>query len=268
MIGVMGNDRTIDNAARVSYGGNEKERTDKEVTNLIRYLYRNHHTSPFEMVELMFHLKMPIFVMRQHVRHRTASLNEYSGRYSVMSDEFYLPSISREMGQSTNNKQQSEGNLNEDQVLDFIDYLDESYNLSYRNYAFSLDMGVSKEIARIQLPLANYTEIYWKIDLHNFFHYTYLRDDEGHAQSEIVQLARLMYDLVKPHVPISCQAFEDYRKNAITLSAQEQIALSELMRVSDIINGGIDGLIGNILQGREKEEFKRKIKQIIGQEDD
>lgn len=214
------------------------------------------------MVELLFHLKMPIFVMRQHVRHRTASLNEYSGRYSEMSDEFYFPPEDRAFGQSQSNKQQSEGDISEIDKNDFFDNLEHQYNSSYLCYKAAINSGVSKELARIQLPLANYTELYWKIDLHNFFHYIGLRDDPGHAQSEIVQLARLMYGLVKPHVPISCQAFEDYRKNAVTFSAIEMRVLFDLLEdvlhYEDYCKNKIDANRHN-LKGRELIEFKRKL---------
>lgn len=258
-----GDDSTIDNAARVSYGGNGIPRSKQDTANLLRYLMRNRHTSPFEMVELLFHLKMPIFVMRQHVRHRTASLNEYSGRYSEMSNEFYFPDESRAFGQSQSNKQQSEGDISKIDKDVFFDNLEHQYQSSYFCYKSAINSGVSKELARIQLPLANYTELYWKIDLHNFFHYIGLRNDPGHAQSEIVQLARLMYELVKPHVPISCQAFEDYRYNGVTFSVQEQQALAELLRVDDLVQGSMDSVLNSYLKGRELNEFKNKLTRII-----
>lgn len=224
---------------------------------------RNRHTSPFEMVELLFHLKIPIFVMRQHVRHRTASLNEYSGRYSEMSNEFYVPPEDRAFGQSTTNKQQSEGDIAAADKITFFDNLKHQYHSSFFCYMSAINSGVSKELARIQLPVANYTELYWKIDLHNFFHYIGLRNDPGHAQDEIVDLARLMYDLVKPHVPISCQAFEDYRFNGVSFSVQEQKALAELLRIDDFMQGYMDETLKHYLKGRELDEFKNKLTKII-----
>lgn len=247
----------------MSYGGNEDLRTDHEVTNLIRYLMRKRHTSPFEMVELLFHLKIPIFVMRQHVRHRTANLNEYSGRYSVMSNEFYMPPEDRAFGQSQTNKQQSEGDITEQDKNLFFENLDNQYKSSYSSYFSAINSGVSKELARIQLPVANYTELYWKIDLHNFLHYVGLRNDPDHAQGEIVKLAELMYELVKPHVPISCKAFEDYRFNSVSFSAQEQKVLAELIKIDDFIHGSTNEVLNKILKGRELTDFKNKILKIV-----
>lgn len=191
------------------------------------------------------------------------SLNEYSGRYSVMSDEFYFPDESRAFGQSQSNKQQSEGDIAKIDKDAFFDNLEHQYQSSYFCYKSAINSGVSKELARIQLPLANYTELYWKIDLHNFFHYIGLRNDPGHAQSEIVQLARLMYELVKPHVPISCEAFEDYRYNGVIFSVQEQRALAELLRVDDLVQGSMDSTLNSYLKGRELDEFKNKLTRII-----
>jgi len=259
----MGNDQSIVEAARISFGKDLTTRKPEEDIKLIRYLMRNRHTSPFEMVELKFLLKLPIFVMRQHVRHRSASLNEYSGRYSVMSNEFYLPDKNREFGQSTSNKQQSSGFLSENESEEFLNLLNDSYETAYSNYRDSLGIGISKELARLQLPVSNYTELYWKIDLHNFFHYTSLRNDPGHAQNEIVQLAQLMYDLVKPHVPISCQAFEDYQFNGIRFSVHEQKALAELLKIDDFVQGAMNDVLNQYLKGREQEEFKNKISKII-----
>lgn len=191
------------------------------------------------------------------------SLNEYSGRYSEMSNEFYFPDESRAFGQSQSNKQQSEGDIAKIDKDAFFDNLEHQYQSSYFCYKSAINSGVSKELARIQLPLANYTEIYWKIDLHNFFHYIGLRNDPSHAQSEIVQLARLMYELVKPHVPISCQAFEDYRYNGVTFSVQEQQALAELLKVDDLVMGSMDSVLNSYLKGRELNEFKNKLTRII-----
>lgn len=211
----------------------------------------------------MFHIKIPIFVMRQHMRHRTASFNEYSGRYSEMSNEFYVPSEDRAFGQSMTNKQKSEGDISLNDKNAFFDNLEHTYRLSYYSYKNSLERGVSKELARIQLPVSNYTELYWKIDLHNFFHYVGLRNDPGHAQDEIVDLAKIMYRLVKPYVPFSCQAFEDYRFNSVSFSVQEQRALANLLKIDDFVQGSMEETLKEHLKGRELNEFKSKLIRII-----
>lgn len=222
------------------------------------------------MVELLFHIKLPIFVMRQHIRHRTASVNEYSGRYSVMSDEFYLPEHTREFGQSAVNKQMSKGYLSDQEIEDFLKWLDESYSISYNNYLKSLESGVSREISRIQLPVSNYTEVYWKIDLHNFFHYMSLRDDPDHAQSEIVKLAQTMYSLVKPHVPMACGAYEDYKKGSVTFSRIERIILNDIIDAlysededSEQCWLSLRDAYKDDLSKREFDEFENKIKNLV-----
>lgn len=230
-------------------------------------MLRNAHTSPFEMAEMRFHLKIPIFVMRQHIRHRTASVNEYSGRYSVMSDEFYFPEYDdRDFGQSKDNKQMSDGQVPEGVYDEFSHGSQDLFQQAYTTYEKAINSGVSREIARIVLPVANYTECYWKIDLHNFFHYIKLRDDPGHAQSEIVTLSRLMYNKVKEHFPLSCQAFEDYKFNAITFSALELEVIAELLKsvlhTEESLNQFVESTTHR-LQERELSEFKQKIKRII-----
>lgn len=220
LLDVMGDDAAICQAARCSYGKGTKSVSDDRA--LIRYLIRNHHTSPIEMVELKFHLKMPIFVMRQHVRHRTASLNEYSGRYSEMPDEMYMPPDWRFQAQAKDNKQASGDSLAEMTAFECAEDMSEVYEHSYGSYQKGLKNGLARELARIQLPLANYTELYWKIDLKNFLHYIFLRDD-GHAQYEIRVYAEAMFNMVKPYVPLVCEAFEDYwsMANTANLSRME-----------------------------------------------
>lgn len=218
------------------------------------------------MVEFRFHLKIPVFVMRQHIRHRTASVNEYSGRYSVMSDEFYLPEFDRMKGQSKDNKQMSAGQLDWETANSIDTILRDSYAMAYDGYKLCLEKGLSRELARIQLPVANYTELYWKINLHNFLHYAGLRDDPGHAQHEIVQLAQIMYGMVKKVVPISCQAYEDYKKNAVTFSALELEVLAELLDEEFNKECVIDEFLMECpfrLRGREVTEFKHKIQSLI-----
>lgn len=219
LLDVMGDDKAIVDAARVSYGNATKLSADE---TLLRYLMRHHHTSPFEMVEFKFLLRMPIFVMRQHVRHRTASLNEYSGRYSVMSDDMYIPGVSDLAIQHANNKQCSGDAMAEEIGNQCIEMITESSNTALSNYKACLDAGLSKELARIQLPVSNYTELYWKIDLKNLLHYIRLRDDH-HAQPAIQVYANAMYELIKRYVPVTCKAFDDYMSlsNTATLSRMD-----------------------------------------------
>jgi thymidylate synthase (FAD) len=250
LLDIMGSDEEVENAARISYG--EGTRKVSHTRNLIRYLMRHHHTSPFEMCEVKFHIKLPIFVMRQLVRHRTANLNEYSGRYSVMSDDFYFPKGDSLKPQSTTNKQgREEGELGNDiGEIEFEMYriFDGATN-SYKNL---LDWNLSRELARIVLPVSNYTEVIWKIDLHNFFKFYQLRGD-SHAQQEIQDYANVMYNLVEPHFPICCEAFTDYVLNAKTFSAKEMEIIKENLNGSWIMSK-----YG--LSERESKEFLEKIK--------
>lgn len=210
----MGDDTSIVQAARVSYGKGTK--SVSEDTALIRYLMRNMHTSPFEMVEFKFHVKLPIFVARQWIRHRTANVNEYSGRYSEMPDEFYLPQPDQIRSQSSTNKQ---GRSSETipQANEIISRMQKTQQILHDEYSDFLDMGLARELARINLPLSNYTEWYWKIDLHNLFHFLRLRLD-SHAQYEIRVYADAIAKIIKQIVPIAYQAFEDYTLNAVRFS--------------------------------------------------
>lgn len=239
----MGDDAAIVQAARVSYGDGTK--SVNEDRGLIRYLLRNQHSTPFEMVEFKFHLKMPIFVMRQHVRHRMASINEYSGRYSVMTDEFYIPEHSRLQAQSSINKQGS-GHQLEGQELEmafntiqrvsaenYLDYLSLINSEGGRNYNLGERQGLARELARMVLPLNNYTELYWKIDLKNLFHYLNLRAD-SHAQQEIQQLADLIATHVRRICPTAWEAFEDYWQGAVSVSRLEQNLMRALIEFSNI----------------------------------
>lgn len=246
LVDKMGDDAAIVQAARVSYGDGTK--SVNEDRGLIRYLMRHQHSTPFEMVEFKFHLKMPIFVMRQHVRHRMASINEYSGRYSVMTDEFYIPELDRLQSQSSINKQGSgdilDGQEQEmafntikrisaDNYLDYLSLINEeggrAYNIEDRK-------GLARELARIVLPVNNYTELYWKIDLKNLFHYLKLRADH-HAQKEIQELAVAMGNHVKKYCPVAWEAFEDYWQHSITVSRLEKNLLQDIIDYSN--NGSI-----------------------------
>jgi thymidylate synthase (FAD) len=256
----MGSDSSICQAARVSYGDGTK--SVNEDRGLIRYMMNHGHTSPFEMIELKFHLKIPIVVMRQHVRHRTASLNEYSGRYSEMTDEMYLPAPDRMQKQSQTNKQgSSEEELSNQQKAFVESLMSQSYQTAYKIYEYLLGYGMSRELSRIVLPVANYTELYWKIDLKNFFHYIKLRSDP-HAQYEIRVVADAMYDLIKPIFPIACEAFEDYWMNAKTLNAMEQTILKQFLSFvqDDVKNEFMKYVNGNgQLSKREIQEFLTKL---------
>ena len=230
LLDVMGDDEEVENSARISYG--EGTRKVNQTRNLIRYLMRHKHTSPFEMCEVKFHLKLPIFIMRQLVRHRTANLNEYSGRYSVMSDEFYLPEGDYLAKQSTTNNQGRGEPLDSQGLLQFE--FNRIYDGASMAYQVLLEHELSREVARVLLPVANYTECIWKIDLHNFFHFVKLRSD-SHAQREIRDYADAMYELVKPNFPLCCEAFEDYMMGAVTFSASEMEFIRDHV-VGDLID--------------------------------
>jgi thymidylate synthase (FAD) len=228
----MGSDGAIVQAARVSYGKGTK--TPSEDRALIRYLVRHRHTTPLEMCEVKFHIKLPIFVMRQLIRHRTANVNEYSGRYSEMTDEFYLPTNDYLQPQSLVNKQGRAGTF-EDLATDPMwgsknwmrTVFKRCFDFCYNDYLDLLERSkLAKELSRILLPVANYTECYWKMDLHNLFHFLKLRLDP-HAQQEIRDFADAIYKLVCPLFPIACEAFEDYVNGSKTLSRMEV----ELLRI-------------------------------------
>ena len=227
LVDTMGSDGDIADAARVSYGKGTRAVSDNR--NLIRYLIRHKHTSPIEMASVKFHLKLPIFIMRQLIRHRTASVNEYSGRYSVMSDDFYVPEVEYIKPQSQTNKQGSDGELSDswkDKYKQIIEDITLRTSIAYKalvepGYG---PLGLSRELSRIVLPVSNYTECYWKIDLHNFFHFCRLRMD-SHAQQEIQDYAVAMYELVKPHFPIAVEAFEDYSLGSKSFSRMEMNVL-------------------------------------------
>lgn len=252
LVDIMGSDGDIADAARVSYGKGTRAVSDNR--NLIRYLVRHKHTSPLEMASVKFHLKLPIFVMRQLVRHRTAKINEYSGRYSVMSDDCYIPELEYIQPQSTTNKQGRGGELSDGwkekykQVIsDITTKTKIAYNLLVGNQSVD-HSGLSRELSRIVLPVSNYTECYWKIDLHNFFHFCKLRMD-SHAQQEIQDYAVPMFEMVKPHFPIATEAFEDYVLDSITLSRLERNVLEYVFNTFPEVQqwSGYDGYCDSII---------------------
>ncbi|MBX3042573.1 MAG: FAD-dependent thymidylate synthase [Candidatus Kapabacteria bacterium] len=254
LIDVMGDDAAIVQSARVSYGKGTK--SVNEDRGLIRYLMRHKHTSPFEMVEFKFHVKLPIFIARQWIRHRTANVNEYSGRYSEMKDEFYVPEISEIRTQSTINKQgRADESLPEESTSRILEILNNRNSQSFSEYSEMLELGLAREIARINLPLSNYTEWYWKIDLHNLFHFLRLRID-SHAQYEIQVYGNAIAEIVKAAVPMAWEAFEDYILNSEMFSSIEMKAIKELIG-NDIPD--VEKLVSMGLSKREAAEFLKKL---------
>jgi thymidylate synthase (FAD) len=247
-------DYAIVQAARVSYGDGTK--TINEDRGLIRYLLRHKHTTPFEMIEIKFNMQMPIFVARQMVRHRTAKINEYSGRYSMMKDEFYKPEIENVRQQSSVNKQGSGESINEVDASNFIEKIDSICNQSYDEYEKAIQKGVAREQARMLLPVNFYTEWYWKVDLHNLLHFLALRCDP-HAQWEIRVFADAMLELIKPIVPWAIEAWEDYHEHrgAMRLTRLEVEALSKSLQGTKVLK--IDSE-----NKREQEEWVQKMQSL------
>ena len=216
-----GDDSAITQAARVSYGrGTKSVNTDE---GLIRYLMRHWHSTPFEMCEVKFHVKLPVFVARQWIRHRTANVNEYSARYSILDREFYIPAPEHLSAQSAVNRQGRGELLEGAEAARVLDLLREDAMRSYDNYESMLSQdgqkGLARELARMNLPANVYTQWYWKVDLHNLFHFLRLRAD-AHAQYEIRAYADAMCAIVRDWVPFAYAAFEDYRLGAVQLSAK------------------------------------------------
>ncbi|SFX83343.1 thymidylate synthase (FAD) [Paracoccus pantotrophus] len=226
VIDYMGDDGAITQAARVSYGRGTKSVSNDE--GLIRYLMRHWHSTPFEMCEVKFHVKLPVFVARQWIRHRTANVNEYSARYSILDREFYIPAPEHLAAQSTVNNQGRGQVLEGDEAARVLDILREDAMRSYDHYEAMLNQegqqGLARELARMNLPANVYTQWYWKVDLHNLFHFLRLRAD-AHAQYEIRTYAETMCGIVKDWVPFAYAAFEDYRLGGMQLSARGVEAL-------------------------------------------
>ena len=211
----MGVDSSIVQAARISYGEGTKQVSQDRA--LIRYLMRHKHTSPFEMCEIKLHIKMPIFVARQWVRHRTANLNEYSARYSLMPDEFYIPQEKDIALQSVDNKQGRGEALTHAQASEIRALIEEQSQKAYAAYEKMIAQGVARELARIVLPQNIYTQFYWKCDLHNLLHLIALRSHST-AQYEVREFSHAIEEIVKEWVPITYEAFVDYRKEACIVS--------------------------------------------------
>lgn len=251
----MGSDTSIVRAARVSYQGGT--RPVSEDRQLIRYLVRHKHSSPLEMAECVFHVKVPIFVARQWIRHRTASVNEESARYSIIKDEFYVPKPEDIKPQSTTNKQGRNGEF--DDPSQFKTDMFEQNLDSFATYAGLLDQNLARELARTVLPVATYTSFYWKANLRNILHFLSLRLDP-HAQMEIRVYAEAMLEIIKPLFPITIEAWEDYDLNAVTFSAMEIDMVRRAVSLSDFRLYMDDILRANGLSAREIREFKEKLK--------
>jgi thymidylate synthase (FAD) len=253
LVDKMGNDAAIVQAARVSYGSGTKKVSDDR--NLIRYLVRANHTSPLEMVEFKFHMRMPIFIARQFIRHRTASANEYSGRYSLMPTIYFTPD--EWCSQATNNKQGRADKLDDGLSLKINTKLAEQRELATQNYEWMCEQGAARELARIDLPLSTYTEWYWKIDLHNLLHFLSLRCD-GHAQKEIRDYGNVIAGIVKECCPLAFEAWQDYNFGGVKLSRAEWKHVMTWMNDGNFecFHNGVDN--DKQFSKREREEFFAK----------
>ena len=263
LIDYMGGDDAIEQAARVSYGYGT--RTQSHTRGLIRYLRRHLHTTPSEMVELKFHCAMPIFVARQWIRHRTASVNEYSGRYSLMPLLFYRPEYEQFALQAESNRQGRESTSADREVYDrAVGWWEETRERSSDTYGWLVENDVARELARIDLPLSTYTQWYWKIDLHNLMHFLTLRVD-SHAQWEIRRYGEVMAGMLKRLAPLSYEAWIDYQVCGTRVGRSELEILRELVAVDE----GGDGLTargGAALGPEEMKKFGlsgREIRELI-----
>ena len=247
-------DYAICQMARTSYGQGTK--TINEDKGLINYLLRASHTSPFESIEIKLHMSLPIFVARQMIRHRSSSLNEISARYSVMKDQFYLPNPEELRAQSTTNKQGSDGNISEEDAIMYSKAIAQQSRDSYQWYLNMLEAGVSREQARMILPVNLYTEWYWKQDLHNLMHLMALRCDH-HAQYEIQVYGNAILEIVRHLCPWTIEAWEKYHplRGAVKLTSLEKDAIRDYN-----LNKGSLSLIGQIKSDnkREQSEWKQK----------
>jgi len=253
LLDCMGDDVSVVQAARQSFGS-EDYKDEKRNRGLINYLVEHHHSSPIEMPVLRFKLKMPIFVARQHLRHRTASLNEYSLRYSEQQGDYYLPSLDRFCLKDKWNHQGSGEPLPEKDAQIAQDALRDTFEHEWATYKFLLDLGVSNEIARCALGVNFYTEMVWQCNLRNLFHYLKLRNDP-HAQYEIQQMAGAMEQIVAELFPMCYSAYQEYVKHSVTFSKTEMEILREAMseNISDDLIEDING------SARRAEAFKKKL---------
>ena len=243
VVDYMGDDTSIVQAARVSYGkGTKQVSTD---SGLIKYLMRHWHSTPFEMCEIKYHVKLPIFIARQWIRHRTANVNEYSARYSILDKEFYLPKTENLAAQSQSNRQGRGDVLEGDQAKEVLNLLKSDAERTYDNYEMMLNerfdgstidenkKGLARELARMNLTLNTYTQWYWKTDLLNLMNFLRLRAD-SHAQYEIRAYAETMLDTLKKWLPITYEAFMDYRVGGTEVSAKGKIIIQKLIKGEDV----------------------------------
>ena len=251
LVDYLGGDERVVQSARVSYG--EGTKSYREDASLIDYLLRNSHTSPFEQVVLTFHVKLPIFVARQWVRHRTARLNEISGRYSILKDDFYIPKAEDIALQSTDNKQgRSDEALDPALAEKIRSAFADAQKSAYAAYSSFVDEGLARELARINMPLSLYTEWYWQIDLHNLFNFLKLRLD-AHAQKEIRLYAEVLFEIAKNVAPRCCESFKKHILDGVRFSSEE---VAELRRRLPP-----DGnTTPSSLSGKNLERFEEKLK--------
>jgi thymidylate synthase (FAD) len=246
VIDYMGDDSAVVQAARVSYGRGTRKRSEDE--GLIRYLMRHWHSTPFEMCEIKYHVKLPIFVARQWIRHRMANVNEYSARYSIMDREFYIPDPAQLAAQSAVNRQGRAEVLQGEEAAEVLALLRDDADRNYAHYEYFLNeenqdperQGLARELARINLTLNTYTQWYWKSDLHNLFNFLRLRADP-HAQYEIRAYAEAMLETVRAWVPLCYRAFADYRLGAASLSAP-MLAILRRMLAGEAVEQPASGL--------------------------
>ncbi|WP_298435660.1 FAD-dependent thymidylate synthase [uncultured Jannaschia sp.] len=235
VIDYMGDDRAITQAARVSYGRGTKAVSNDE--GLIRYLMRHWHSTPFEMCEIKLHVKLPVFVARQWIRHRTANVNEYSARYSILDREFYIPHEDDLAAQSQTNNQGRGEALRGEEAQRVLDWLRTDSDRAYDHYEAMISQdgqqGLARELARMNLPANIYTQWYWKVDLHNLFHFLRLRADP-HAQMEIRVYAEALCAIVKDWVPAAYGAFEDYRLGGAQLSGAGVACLKRMLAGEEV----------------------------------
>ncbi len=265
LVDYMGSDESIERAARVSYGAGTRKVS--QTRGLIRYLRRHHHTTPSEMVELKFHCAMPMFVARQWIRHRTASVNEYSGRYSLMPLLFYKPAPDNFARQSGKNMQGRDAEAApRDLYREAVERWERSREAVSADYSWLVGEDVARELARIDLPLSTYTQWYWKIDLHNLFHFLALRAAPN-AQWEIQEYARVMAGMLKRVAPLSYEAWLDYNFCGQSFSRGELESLALLLEPTDdgirVRSGArevtVEDLKGLGLSSREVEELREKL---------
>ncbi len=255
VVDYMGDDAAICQAARVSYGKGTKSVQNDE--GLIRYLMRHWHSTPFEMCEVKLHVKLPVFVARQWIRHRTANVNEYSARYSILDREFYIPARAALAAQSVVNNQGRGEGLSDEEAARVLDILKGDAARCYDHYQEMISdegqVGLARELARMNLPANVYTQWYWKVDLHNLLHFLRLRAD-AHAQYEIRVYADAICQVVADWVPFAWKAFEDYRMGAVTFSAQMVGCLRRMLAGEEVTaeNSG--------MSAREWREFEAALK--------